>query len=174
MKQGIGILIGIIILAGGWFLYSNSNRQNTEHEENFDADMSNESVLSDDLKKALEIQPNIGNFTHFGSIYNVAGGSAQGIAKARYADGVYELVVLFSGLSEPNEGYFYEGWVVRRGDEMEVVSTGRVEEEAPGYLNLYSSDENLLEYDFYMLTLEPDDDDPVPSERILEGMLAPL
>ena len=39
------------------------------------------------------------------------------------------------------------------------------------YSNSFSTEKNYLEYDFYVLTIEPDDGDPAPDKHILEGTM---
>jgi hypothetical protein len=52
-------------------------------------------------------------------------------------------------------------WIVRQ-DPLSVISTGRLEKDNEGYANVFKSDKNLTDHDFYVLTLEPDDGDPAP------------
>lgn len=106
-----------------------------------------------------------------GALADVTGGSAYGIASAQFANGTYELVVTTGGLTQPSADYFYEGWVVRRGDDMSVISTGALEVVDGAYVNTFMSSEDLTDHTFYVLTLEPDDGDPAPAEHILEGTM---
>ena len=47
---------------------------------------------------------------------------------------------------------FYEGWIVRKGDAFDVISTGKVEKIEEIYTNMYSSGQDLTDHDFYVLT----------------------
>ncbi len=101
---------------------------------------------------------------------DVNGGDATGTATATFsARDSYDLSVAFENLPELEEGYFYEGWIV--SPEGDVLSTGALEQvgKADSWANTYQSDENLTNYDTYILTLEPDDGDPAPAEHVLEG-----
>ncbi len=103
------------------------------------------------------------------ALADVTGGESFGIAHSVFESGEYKLVVSMGNLPKLENDYFYEGWIVRRGSEFSVVSTGRAEQNEDGSVNAYQSAQNLIDYDFYVLTLEPDDGDPAPAEHILEG-----
>jgi hypothetical protein len=105
------------------------------------------------------------------ALADVTGGGSYGLAHAQFVGGKYSLVVEMGNLPVPGEGYFYEGWVVRRGESFSAVSTGRAEVVEEQYVNVFMSPTDYSDYDFYVLTLEPDDGDPAPDEHILEGTL---
>lgn len=98
---------------------------------------------------------------------DVTGGEALGTAIASLNDtfGTYTVVASFVELPELEEGYFYEGWLVRTDGELSVISTGVVEND----MNFYTSDLDLTDHTKYILTLEPDDGDPAPADHILDG-----
>ncbi|MFC1599533.1 anti-sigma factor [Patescibacteria group bacterium] len=110
-----------------------------------------------------------GLFDFNAELEDVSGGTATGNAGAYFEEG-YNLFAEFNGLPHPEEGYFYEGWVVRNSP-LSVISTGKAERSLGDYFNDFQSDDNLLDHDFYVLTLEPDDGDPAPAEHILEGTM---
>lgn len=188
MKAAIGIIIAIVVLGGGYYFYSGATDKEIEGlpkigdvmDKDGDAmkkdgdamDKSGYAVMEegDAMEKDDSIMTEEG-FDKTGALEDVSGGTASGDAKARFKDGVYTLVATFEGLSEPQGTDFYEGWVVRRGDAMSVISTGRVDVEEIGYVDHYIANENLLDHDFYVLTLEPDDGDPAPAAHILDGEL---
>ncbi len=109
-----------------------------------------------------------------GKLLDVIGGNSSGIAQSRFENGTYELLVTFSELPEPLDTDFYEGWVVRKGVNLSVISTGEAQEKDGVYQNVFTSNKDLTDHDFYVLTLEPDDGDPTPAEHILEGVLLPI
>jgi hypothetical protein len=188
MKAGIAIGIAIIVLGVGYIAFTNKSTDEASQalppkgdammdegdammdEGSYDVDAMME---GDDavMKEDGDIIMEKGLFTHSGTLEDVSGGNSSGDVKAGFAEGKYELVATFEGLPEPQGTDFYEGWVVRRGDAMSVISTGRVDEEEIGYVNLFNSDTDLTDHDFYVLTIEPDDGDPAPAEHILEGVL---
>lgn len=107
-----------------------------------------------------------------GALADVTGGGSFGLAHVQLVDGQFTLIAKLGGLPDPADGYFYEGWLVRRGAELSVVSTGRaLRADEDWYLNVFHSPTDLLDHDFYVLTLEPDDGDPAPAEHILEGTI---
>lgn len=85
-------------------------------------------------------------------------------------DNTFELLVDFIALREAPQGYFYEGWLVDT-DTSDFFSTGEVSiNPSRGiYQDAFLVNEDLRAYDFYVLTLEPDDNDPAPADHILEG-----
>ncbi|MCA9364955.1 MAG: anti-sigma factor [Candidatus Moranbacteria bacterium] len=114
-------------------------------------------------------------FSHEGNLSDVSGGSTSGVARAGFVDGEYFSYVVFDSLPALENGFFYEGWLVRRGESMDVLSTGRVGKLSTGkYTDLYASSKDLTDHDYYVLTLEPDDDDPAPAEHVVEGLLLPV
>lgn len=105
----------------------------------------------------------------------VTGGTAAGTAQAIFTpEEGYMLFATFSGLPELTDGFFYEGWIARRGDNFDVISTGPLEVIDGVYTNAYSSGTDLTDHDFYVLTLEPDDGDPAPAGHIVEGVMNQL
>lgn len=106
-----------------------------------------------------------------GALADVTGGGAYGIARSTVENGQYKLFMTGGGLPEPSEDYFYEGWVVRRGENMSVISTGALEYVDGEYVNAFMSSTDFLDHTFYVLTLEPNDGDPAPAEHILEGTM---
>lgn len=109
-------------------------------------------------------------YTHTAILSDVSGGKGAGIAKAGYADKTYNLSVSFANLVEPENGDFYEGWLVRR-EPFNLLSTGKAQKLGGVYSNLYKSENNLLDYEFYVLTIERNDGDSAPGVHILEGEL---
>jgi hypothetical protein len=110
------------------------------------------------------------DFRYSGALADVSGGSASGVAMQDSRFGEYMLHARFSGLPTTSNGDFYEGWIVRR-NPFHFISTGRVESVRGVMVNTYLSESNLLDHDFYVLTLEPDDGDPAPAKHILEGVM---
>lgn len=96
--------------------------------------------------------------------------TTSGVAEAGYTSDEYLMSATFTDLPTPQGDDFYEGWVVRKGLRFSVISTGPLTNEGDGtYTNVFTSDENLLDHSFYVLTLEPNDGDPAPADHILEG-----
>lgn len=115
-----------------------------------------------------------GEFTLKGELTDVSGGSSTGTAMAGYHPAGYALEARFQNLPDPEGTDFYEGWILVQGDPTTVMTTGRAKKEGEEYVNMFSSDEDLTERTFYVLTLEPDDGDPSPAKHIIEGEMLPL
>lgn len=111
-----------------------------------------------------------GPFDFNTDLEDVSGGNATGYAGAYFAEGEYHVFAQFENLPHPEEGYFYEGWVVRKSP-LSVLSTGEAVRSLGDYHNTFRSAQDLTDHDFYVLTLEPDDGDPEPAEHILEGTM---
>ena len=58
----------------------------------------------------------------------------------------------FKDLPEPQDGDFYEGWVVR-SKPFNFISTGKATLENNEYINRFVSDEDWLDHSLYVLTL---------------------
>ncbi len=102
-------------------------------------------------------------------LQDVVGGQSSGLVKAGYKDKDYKLYADFANLIEPENGDFYEGWLVRT-DPFDFVSVGKAEKIGGMYSNFYSSKKDLTKYNFYVLTMETNDGNPAPAKHILEGI----
>ena len=122
-------------------------------------------IIDDQDNELLEIE-----YDYYGELIDVSGGRAAGVAQAGFADDLYKLSVEFDQLPDPEGIDFYEGWVVRK-EPFDFISTGKTIQQGENEFNVFSSDRDLTDYDFYVLTLEPDDGDPTPAEHILEGTM---
>jgi len=130
-------------------------------EQFVDEDM----LTEDEVDETLEI-----NYEYYGELVDVSGGQAAGTAQAGLTDGLYNVLAEFDQLPQPAGTDFYEGWVVRK-QPFDFISTGRAIKQGENYFNVFSSQEDYIDYDFYVLTLEPDDGDPAPAAHILEGTM---
>lgn len=113
------------------------------------------------------------DFTGWNSaaLADVTAGGSFGLAFATIENGTYTLVAKMGNLPEPQNGYVYEGWLVKRGEEMQVVNVGVARAQETQHIMIFMSPEDLSDYTFFVLTLEPDDDNTAPAEHILEGTL---
>ncbi len=115
-----------------------------------------------------------GSFPQTGSLSDVSNGVGSGTASARFENGKYTLVADMKNLPDPQDDYFYEGWIVRQGVNLSVVSTGEAVKQDGKYINVYETNKDLSDHLHYVLTLEPNDGDPAPAGHILEGNLNAL
>ncbi len=107
-------------------------------------------------------------YTHSGRLDSVIDSmpTATGTAQFGYQDGKYNMEAVFSNLTPA-----HEGWLVDQS-ESEFFTTGEIDQETGTEgSNVWSSDEDVSRYDFYVLTLEPRDNDPAPADHIVEGLM---
>lgn len=179
----VGIIVLVIIVVGIAYSVRNTDDATDDtstvetSEMTMEEKMQNEEAAGKDdgfrvLAKADadDFKDKSLNYMYEGSLTDVAGGTASGVARSNFTDGIYELYADFENLPEPAEGEFYEGWIVRM-EPFEFISTGKVEMVDGMYRNTYQSSTDLTPYDFYVLTIEPDDGDPLPADHILEGTM---
>lgn len=113
------------------------------------------------------------SFSYTGKLEDVNGGKSSGVANANFNENSVVVSAEFSNLPKLEDDYFYEGWLVRQ-NPFAFISTGKVEinSELGYYMNYIEIDKNLDGYDFYVLTLEPDDNNAAPADHILEGKMS--
>jgi len=121
-----------------------------------------------DKQEGITIIKNVFNYRT--SLVDVSGGQASGLARANFAEGVYILEAKFENLPKPQGNDFYEGWLVRK-QPLSVISVGKVAKKEGVYINTYISEQDLIDHNFYVLTLESDDNNSDPARHVLEGAL---
>jgi hypothetical protein len=200
MEKGIsmplvGVVAAVIILILGAFYYTGNNSQNAPADDMLHSDDAmkmeevammekaeptkdammkdvDEAMMKDMMAMAFEYSGQLDDVTGGDTVRGIStGGNGSGVAQANYKDGAYDLLVTFKNIPDPEGTDFYEGWIVRRGDNFSVISTGKVEKVDGVYTNAYSSGEDLTDHDFYVLTIEPDDGNPAPADHIVEGVM---
>ena len=85
-------------------------------------------------------------------------------------NGWTEISVYFQWLPETGADNFYEGRLVRKSP-FNFISTGPLTMKDGMYVNERMSDTDYADHNHYVLTLEPNDNDPAPAEHIFEGDL---
>jgi len=184
-KNTLLILLAILIVAAGGTAYyfgmndSNATEPNQEIMEQMDTteQSEDEEEVSMSMEQSQEMLERMYDFE--GELDDVTNGSdvrgintegnSSGTAKAVF-DGMYYMTATFENLPTPVGTDFYEGWVVRM-EPFDFISTGELEIMNGEYVNTYSSNTDYTDYDFYVLTLEPDDGDPAPADHIVEGTM---
>lgn len=83
-------------------------------------------------------------------------------------DGMTHVHASFMWLANPGNDNFYEGWIVRQSP-LSVISTWALEFKDGKWVNMFVSDTNIDDHTFYVLTLEPNDNDPAPADHVFEG-----
>ena len=175
-KKLVAVLGGIVILAlVAVFVFNNQSTDDVDTANSEGVETTDPTgEESDGDEETVEVE-DIPAFTHSGDLEDVSGGEGSGIAMFIYDSGEFILNATAYDIPDLEEGYFYEGWVVREGDDFNFESTGELEPSADGsWTNIYRSDVDYTDHDFYVLTLEPDDGDSAPAEHIVEGKLLPI
>lgn len=196
MPSIIVMIAVLAVIAGGVYYIANqpANDEAMMEEKNAEMMMKDngtesimgaeprEDAMMKDIDDGVMKEMMTMTYQYFGQLLDVTdgktirgistGGTSSGVAKANFQDGTYDLVVTFENLPDPVGSDFYEGWIVQRGASLDVISTGKVSKVDGAYTNSYRSGEDFSNYDFYVLTIEPDDGNPAPADHILEGILS--
>ena len=122
--------------------------------------------MQEEIMEEVMEDENIKEFTS--QLSAIEGHEGSGMVLSYFHGGEYFLEADFDDLAPLEDGFFYEGWVVR-SEPLSVVSTGALEEIDESFVNNFKSDSDLTDHQKYILTLEPDDGDPAPAEHVLEG-----
>jgi len=144
---------------------------NLEDDKKETEDMDKETVMEKDevVIEVVKKEPNLSDVTKGATILGVmTDGKATGYATAIYEQGTYSMDAIMDNLPDPNGTDFYEGWVVRKSP-LSVISTGKATKVGDQYINNFESSEDLTDHNLYVLTIEPDDNNPAPADHILEG-----
>lgn len=188
-KTKVIILVIALLLLGGYIAFvlidSKTNmdvdNQALSQTENKEPSNNQEEAAKPDEELVQEIPSNL--YTHQGALEDVinnevvskrrgivTSADTTGTARYGYIDGTYNLLVEFTDLPTPNNDDFYEGWIVRQSP-FAFISTGELKYEQDKWINEFSSDIDYSDYDFYVLTIEPNDGDPAPAGHVLEGYM---
>lgn len=192
-KSGIGVILAVLVIVVIGIVYFATQKQTippapVEEEELTVEDVRMaEEMLTEmsatepsmdasriDVSEELREQAPGRMYNWEGGLFDVSDSSASGNAMATFDGTTYHLYATFEDLPDPStygEGFFYEGWIVRRAP-LHVLSTGVVDVDENGLgSNIYAAGNDWTDHDFYVLTIEPDDGDPAPAVHILEGIL---
>jgi putative hemolysin len=102
---------------------------------------------------------------------DVSGGESSGSATSTLSRDSYTHEVEAT-LPSLEEGFFYEGWLVKKLPTLDVISSGVMVEDEEGKFHLaLESKENLTDYKSVVITLESGERDETPEIHILEGNL---
>lgn len=133
-------------------------------EENIESEEVSHETKTEDTEEVVseEIE-----YSHNGTLLAVDGGSGAGSVKSVFTDS-YMLTASINSIPDPEEGFFYEGWIVR-SSPLDVVSTGKLSKKDGSWVNTFTSEKDLTDHTKYVLTIEPDDNDPAPADHVVEG-----
>ena len=109
------------------------------------------------------------NYDGMADLVDIFGGGASGRAYYGFSEeNLYQVYAEFQNLKPLEDDFFYEGWVVRK-EPFAFKSTGKLSVVDGVQVNNFESELDYSSYESYILTLEPDDNDPGPAEHVLEG-----
>lgn len=167
-------IAGVLVLFSIIFLTQSENQSTSDQSQTPKVDLS--------LLKSPDSEPPIYQFK--ATLTDVTKGQeitgiqtnnqATGIAQATFSNGKYQLLATFKNLPDPQGTDFYEGWIVKPGIIPSIKSSGKAIKANGNYQNIFTSNQDLTNHDFYALTIEPDDGDPAPAEHILEGTMTKI
>jgi len=146
-------VILLVLVAGAYYVFSNDSEDDLYEEEK--------------IEETEEM-----TYSYSGTLEDVSGGDSSGVVQAIFEDGTYSMRAAFADLPAPEGTDFYEGWIVRKGEDFDTISTGEAVLVDGEYVNTYEADQDLTDHSFYVLTIEPDDGDPAPADHVLEGTLS--
>jgi hypothetical protein len=162
--MGRNVVIGLIVLLGLGALIYWATRPSREEELPSLPTPSVEERLEDSFKYQIP------EGYEKAELADVTGGTASGIASRKYESGNFSHAVL-ADLPDPEEGGFYEGWLVRgkEGDaNFAYISTGIMSLAKGGYMLEFGSATDYSDYSRVVITLEKVNDKK-PEKHILEG-----
>ena len=155
---GLGILV---LLVGVIYL-----RQRSKSEEQMvvPETLSSEQVFEE--KFNIQIPDDVDK----ADLKEVGGSGGSGIATRKFDGGKFTHSILVD-LSDPEEGYFYEGWLVKGeegSDGYSIISTGKLRLAKGGWMLDFTSSTDLSDYSKVIVSLEKTFDKTI-EKRVLEG-----
>src|SRR5680860_149903 len=163
----VALLVALLMVAVAFMAYQSTKNESAVEDTT--------SQVTEDSSKSGEVVEKIMLNEAQATLKDVTtASSATGTVSAKYYDdNEYELVANFSNLPNITNGEFFEGWLVNQTTK-DYLSTGAVEYTSEGQVvNNFTGaqDYQTQGYTFYVLTLEPNDNNRAPAKHILEGTL---
>ena len=159
MNKNFLYIGGILVLIVGYFVFFAPAGDDTENKDD-----DNGVEQTDDTNGSNGIV----SFAKIAHLSDVTGGFGTGNISIGFTDGTFNLEGDMTGINDPQDGFFYEGWLV--GGSAGVLSTGVVEKGPDGtFVNEFTANKDYTDATQYILTIEPDDGDPAPADHVLEG-----
>src|SRR5680860_1267552 len=163
----VALLVALLMVAVAFMAYQSTKNESAVEDTT--------SQVKEDSSKSGEVVEKIMLNEAQATLKDVTtASSATGTVSAKYYDdNEYELVANFSNLPNITNGEFFEGWLVNQTTK-DYLSTGAVEYTSEGQVvNNFTGaqDYQTQGYTFYVLTLEPNDNNRAPAKHILEGTL---
>lgn len=161
----IGAVFAVVLIGIGAFVVKNQNTQPLRSTVTPSASPQNETSM---MAKGSVYTADLVDVTR-GPILGVdTQRNSTGTVNVMDSEGRYSVSATFENLPDPKDTDFYEGWLVS-SDPVAVISTGRAIKEDGKYVNRFETETDASHFTMYVLTLEPDDNDPASAYHILEG-----
>lgn len=169
ISKNILVILGIAaVIFASFLIYTNKQRAERTEEIKLAIENINEQQaveMTDEYGSDITTDPGV----MIAELEDVTGGESAGTAYIlRRNNKLYHFIE--ASLPTPDEGQYYEGWLVQKSPELKFFSTGEViltQEDIPYELK-YISDMSYEGYDHVVITLETERDD-IPEEHIIEG-----
>lgn len=165
---GIIVLVAVILLIGGssaYYFYTQvqtlENTPRPTESANKDMEPANQTPEDRPEEDSTKVET--------ATLEAVDGYLGSGSA-SRSFDGEEFRHTVEATLDEPNEGKFYEGWLVKK-DSNDFISTGKLTREGETYTLEFRIDEDYSDYPMVVITEEREENglDGIPEEHVLEG-----
>jgi len=188
----VSVMVAIILVMLFVIIYENNKEKNQPKQEKIQKEIKinknieNDENLNTDLFKnkksdlgladrVLEIK-----YQYFGDLVSIFDdkkinnitlrGDLNGGVKVSYLDNSYLLIASFKNLPDLKNNSFYNGWLVKEGgNSLSIINTGKAIKVGGVYMNSYTSEKNLTDYNFYILSIEENNNKEPSSRRILGG-----
>lgn len=126
-------------------------------------------AVSGDRKKALLEQEK--KKWKSAALADVTAGESYGLAFSTSENDRFSLVATFGGLPALRDDQRFDGWLVKRGEAMQVIYLGAAKQmdEENRWSLVYETSEDVSLFDFFVFTLESGDENSAPEQHLLEG-----
>ncbi len=162
-ERWIGLAVVLVIVGGFLFL---KNRQPGKKLD--DKAVTGEGVEIEERASefAKQMGITIPSDVQKTELKDVAGGTGTGLSTRKFTGGTFAHSVL-AGLADPEEGTWYEAWLVRN-EPFDLVYTGKLRMAKGGWVLDYTGSQDLTDHGKVIVTRERVDDRK-PETNVLEG-----
>lgn len=170
-KKVTVIILAFILVGGGFWLVNRNKQKEVGVSPEITLEPTQQIVtelvapMSETEKQAIE-DAFAKEGVEMTLLKDVAGSQAVGTAWRQY-DGVkFYHKIDANNLTEPDKGFFYEGWLVGEAGFFSAGRLGVVDGRGKLY---FSAEEDKTGFRGVVVTLEPEDGNDAPDKHILEG-----
>lgn len=164
------LLTGVVALSGCSYTADTDEVETIVVEPSSSDEMNEEKEKEMEVKDEMKKEPML-TFSHKMIMKNVSNDKdAKGEGVYGVNDGETRAYANFM-VEDPADDFFYEGWLVCGG---KPFSTGVLEKFDGLYENYFISSDVPTSCQKYVLTIEPNDNDPAPAAHVFDATLAEL